>query len=791
MEKREDRDQAAHYFEEALKRVPDLLEAAQPLADIYVAREDWPSAERMMDVVVEKLSEKLARDSSGVQQSKDLCRQQYRLGYICEKLGQKDKARKAYEQAYALDSTYLPALEGYGNSLVHAQMYEQALKVYQTILIHHREDLTDLEVVEVYWQIGEIHLALKQPDRAQNHFEKALAIDSGHEPSLRAMVGLMDSAGRFDKAAELRHSLLRTLDGDEKFDMAVELGKLAREKLSDAHVAIDAYVTALKIKPDALDVMDALYILYRETRQGQKGADILERMLANPELRQETAKAKRVFFALGEIARDELKDQEKALAAFNAALDTDPRFVEAFSAIESLLGSHKQWKALEENYAKMIQRLPKTEETHAARMGLWRALGDLYMKVLKNSEGALMAYQVMATAMPEDAEVQETFAELATNTPGSESKAVGAYVNALARTKNPSKVLSALAGLYAKAKDYDAAYLAAQAVQGLAGGQLGAGEKEILTKLTPYAKRREVAQTPLTDRLWHMHLLHPGARGPLAQIMALLFSQAGQSYTAPISQYQIVPKKHRIDIANAPEYQIHHYRYVARLLGFEALELYSPFLIATRERLAKRSTEPAPDPLVGAEVCFTSPVCLRVGGKFFAEAGQKEVYYLLGRTLALVRPELVLTQAMAPERLEVVLQAAVALSGGPVRQGIPPQTLEAERKILDRALSEPARAALSRMVREYLKIATPKDIRRYMEAAELTAVRAGAFVAGEMEPVRRMVSGENGAAFRVQAKEKIRDLMVFSVSEDLRALRSAVGVQVEVGAPGTPVARRA
>jgi tetratricopeptide (TPR) repeat protein len=790
-EKREDRDQAGHYYEEAIRRAPDMLEAAQPLADTYVAREEWANAERMMDVVVERLAQKVALDPNDAQQSADLCRQQYRLGYICEKLQKKEKALLAFEQAYALDSTYLPALEGYGNSLVHAKRYEDALKVYQTILMHHGATLTDLEVVEVQWQIGEIHLALSQPDRAQNRFEKALAIDSAHEPSLRAMVALMDAAGRFDKAAEYRQRLVEALDGDAKFDVYVELGKLAREKLSDAHMAIDAYVGAVKIKPDALDVMDSLYVLYRETRQGQKGADILERMLAQPALRSDSAKAKRVLFALGEIARDELKDPEKALAAFNSALDADPRFIEAFTAIESLLGGQRQWKALEENYARMIQRLPKTDETHVARMGLWRALGDLYLKVLKNNEGALMAYQVMATAMPEDPGVQETFAELASRMPGQEAKALPAYVKALARTPAPGRILSALAEQYAKARDYDAAYLAAQAVAGLVG-EAGPGEKEILTKLSPYAKKKEVAQSALTDRLWQMHLLHPTARGPLAQIFGLLFAQAGHAYAVALSHYQVQPKKHRVDIAGAPEYQIHHYRYVARLLGFEALELYSPFLIATRERMAKRSREPAPEPQLGAEVCFTHPVCLKVGGKFFAESGQKEVYYLLGRTLTLARPELILTQSMAPERLEGVLAAAVALSGGQMRTGVPPQQLEDERRLLEKALSEPARAALARLVREYLKVAKPDDVRRYLEAAELTAARAGAFAAGELEAVRKAVSGELGAAYRIQPKEKLRDLMVFSVSDDLRALRAAVGIQLEVGASGSPaVARRA
>ena len=119
-----------------------------------------------------------------------------------------------------------------------------------------------------------------------------------------------------------------------------------------------------------------------------------------------------LLFALGESLRDELRDTGRAVEAFNAALDLDPLFIEAFSAIEAMLGAAKEWKQLEENYARMIQRLPKTDETESARMALWRTLGDLYLQVLKQPESALMAYKVAAAGLPDDATVQETYAEL-------------------------------------------------------------------------------------------------------------------------------------------------------------------------------------------------------------------------------------------------------------------------------------------------------------------------------------------------------------------------------------------
>ena len=77
-------------------------------------------------------------------------------------------------------------------------------------------------------------------------------------------------------------------------------------------------------------------------------------------------------------------------------------------------------------------------------------------------------------------------------------------------------------------------------------------------------------------------------------------------------------------------------------------------------------------------------------------------------------------------------------------------------------------------------MATPNDLRNFLEGAELSATRTGAFVAGEIDPVKRMVLSETGPSFRVQPRSKIRDLMVFALGEDLHALRVAVGTNVEV-----------
>jgi hypothetical protein len=219
---------------------------------------------------------------------------------------------------------------------------------------------------------------------------------------------------------------------------------------------------------------------------------------------------------------------------------------------------------------------------------------------------------------------------------------------------------------------------------------------------------------------------------------------------------------------------------VARLLGLEAVELFSPFLIATRDKLAKRSTEPAPDPLLGVEIVHSQPVCLKVGGKFFGDPQGKDTHAQLGRMLALLRPELIFASRFAPERLAAVFQGAVLLAGFQMRWTAHAPSVEAERQALESVMTEPFRAALTRLVPEVLRRLDTDPVKEYLEGAELTGVRCALFTAGDLEAVKKLVQGETGSSFRVAGKVKIRELMTFAVSEDLAALRTAVGTNVEV-----------
>src|SRR5690606_4361854 len=187
-----------------------------------------------------------------------------------------------------------------------------------------------------------------------------------------------------------------------------------------------------------------------------------------------------------------------------------------------------------------------------------------------------------------------------------------------------------------------------------------------------------------------------------------------------------------------------------------------------------------PDPVVGVQVLPSYPACLKVGGRFFGESGQKDVLYLLGQKMTYLRPEFALTQWVPPERLEAIIQAAMTLVVPNYRVTMDLRSVDAERQALHKVLSEPARAHLAQLARAWLPTAGPGSVRAYIEGADLTAARAGYFAAGDAQTVRQAIQAESGAGQRTPAGVRLRELTTFGVSDDLRALRQAAGVDVQI-----------
>ncbi|RMG14254.1 MAG: tetratricopeptide repeat protein, partial [Deltaproteobacteria bacterium] len=754
----EDPDAALRYFEEALQKTEDHLPSAEDASAIYVEREAWERAEELLRIVCRK------HEAAGLE-PKALGRYWYKLGYVRSKLARTEEAVEAFRRAFDCDATWLPTLEGLGAALVETQRWEEALKIYQTILIHHREAVTDLEVVEYYWQLGEINRHLGHNDRAIKNFEKALEIDPKHERALAGIIRLLEEEDEWDEAIEYRSRLLEELEDEQRYEMYLAIGRTAKEKLGDPYQAIDAYLGAHRLQPEQVAPLESLLVLYRETRQSSRAVEVLEKLVAHPEIREDKRRLRRYYFELAEIHRRDLKDRERALEYYEKTLDVDWAHAQAFAAIEEILTAERRWPDLEQAYARMIQRIPKTPKTHAVRMGLWKTIGELYRKVLRNLDGAIAAYKVVTRGNSEDVEAIETYAQLLAAKPGAEAEAVEAFHRALEVTTEPVRVARALLRLYSAQQNYDKSYCVAAVITHLIGDP-NEDEKKLYERLRPYA-RRDASHT-LTDRLWEQYLFHEKLKGPVAEILSIVYEHAGHALAVEPRALGIHPRRDRIDPAESMLYFANTYKYVARVLGTEGIPIYKS--AAQQE---------------GLGVGNTFPVCLLASEEVLGRSKRGHVRFTLAKALAFARPELALGRVHGLEELEVILQATASLvhPAFPVTQD--PAAVQRVQRALGKALSPEALGALQRLVHGWRPDRLLSDLRAYAEGVEHTANRAAILLAGDVAVAKACLMEDRGGAAKLPLRSKVRELVMFCLSEEYFQLRESLGLSVEVPTRGS------
>jgi hypothetical protein len=100
-----------------------------------------------------------------------------------------------------------------------------------------------------------------------------------------------------------------------------------------------------------------------------------------------------------------------------------------------------------------------------------------------------------------------------------------------------------------------------------------------------------------------------------------------------------------------------------------------------------------------------------------------------------------------------------------IRQYIQPMQLEGLRMVVKKFLAEGAKA----------------NIKRWVQTVEVTACRAGLLLCGDLEIAKKIIAAEPQQPGDLTAQEKLKELLLFSVSPQYHALRQTLGITIAVG----------
>ncbi len=740
---------AVQAFELALKYDEDNEDAALPLVHEYSQTERWSDAEPLAELLVRKARQ---RDKSEQHALNKL------LGKIHAAQKHHEKALKAYQAANLLDLTDQESIRGIADMAYELQDWPSALTNYQKVLTALGEDDVD-ERTDVYFRLGCIKQEQGQARQAINNFEKALALNAEHRPTLEALVDTYLKAGDFKQVAAYKRQILdSTFDGAERFKILLEIGEIWGEKDNNAIKAIGAFEEALELEPQNHVLLHKLLALYQQSSEWQKMVDTIA---AIADLEQKPELKARYIYTQAQIYRDKIADPDRAVELFNECLDLNPEYLEAFERINKILTTGKDWKQLERSYRKMLHRIAGKGNAELEHT-LWHQLGLIYRDRMQATEQAIDAFRMAAQTKPGVTVVHQILGELYELSERYD-EAITEQRTILSENALSVETYRNLYRLYLHKQAYDQAWCQAAALAFL--GKAEGEERQFFDDYRPQGML--AVQGRLSNELWVKHLMHADGSVYISRIFELIAPAALSAKVAQLkaqAKLPVLDKRFRQDPATSTVTFAKTFGWAAQVLSLQIPELYV------------RSDVP------GAilPVAATPPASV-AGQSVLSGFSPQELAFICGKHLATYRAEYYIRSLFPTQaELTVMLFAAVMLAAPSTP--VPPemaQQVQATAQELAKYLQPIQVEGLRLVVKKFIEDGAKVNIKRWSQAAELTACRAGLVVSGDLEIAKKILAAEPQIPGDPTPAEKLSELLKFSTSEDYSQIRRALGVAIQ------------
>ena len=758
-EKLDDAERAAKLFAQAIAvdlkpEAPELETAGERLVPIYLGSGRFSEVEPVLEALLRR-----ARPGGSGEDRARAADLEGRLAFTSHKLGKIERAVAGYQRALELAPESLPALAGYADLQVSRGAWPEVDRLYRVLLARHESVLPEKELLDIYVRLGRAATALGDREVALAYYEKASAQGGQNQTALEGIAGLHADEGDYAALVLDKRALLALADDAAKVRLLEEIGEIYLGKLNNLPQGIAAFQSALAIEPGRRATLQRLLELFTSARLWGQAADTLVR-LADLETAADV-RAKYLYTA-ALIRRDELNDAEGAVELLNRSLEDAPTEVKAFDAIERTLTEAGTWKELARNYRKMIKRLP-AQGFVELRLRLWNSLGEVSLRRLDDREMATTAFEVASSLEPENLQRHELLADLyVQGGPDRIDKAIAEHQLLVARSPDRLASYRALAKLYRDSGALDKQWCVAATL-----AFLRKADPE-LVQFYEHHRPREMrtAKRSFTDEIW-AKVAHPDEDRFVAAVFMLL----GHFVAATAAQqHQAVGlrRKERVDVGRDERAPLPTLRYVA-----QTLELPPPDVFF-------REAEPQSLSLLNLQEKGVLTPAFVIGQGYGKHVDEHDVVFELGKRMAFLRPERFLRCAVpSVSALDIALRSALALVGAGIGPGVYNGEVD---KLTDQLRRMVPKSVIEQMavVGQQLLSARGEviDMEAWMGATDLTAARVGFVLGSDLPAAARVISTEPSTTSPLVAKQRLKDLIAYSVSDSYFTVRKFLGLEL-------------
>jgi len=747
----QDMAEATQLYAEVLEHNPDSVAALEMLSDISWKEENWARTQPLLARMADSPQRSNAERSSLHQKAAS----------AALRTGADEAAKRHVREILALDPEPEVAVREWLDVVYSRQWWPEV----RDLALWLREQAKPLDeppaqAADLLVRLGKAHLELGDGEKALEALKEAISVEPSHRKGREFLAEALTRSGDSSAAFEHKAFLATALDtSDQKLKLLLEVGRTARTSLKDPERALAALAQARTIAPGDRALKGEVLELHTELGHWKEASALLME-LADEE--QPPARA-RYLAAAATILHYELKASEQALTLLERVLDDDPTDVKAIERIEKILTAKGAWRELALAYRRMIKRLGTAAqgEGRAVLLRVWRGLGQICRTHLRDRESAIAALEVCVELDPGSLAEQEALAELyEASGPERFGDVVRRRTHVFDKSADAEvmvRQLRALRRLYAQANQWDRVFCVCAALTVLQA----ANAEELALYERVAAAPLALPQAALTEELWQKVLYDPAEERRLS----LLFS-----CVSPVVMLQRAQEARAVGIrepfvlepATDPSG-------LARLF-----ELGAAVLHVTRPPLFLNPDFAGDLNIANVREASGPRATVVVGPNIANGRVERDLAFIVGRTLALVRPEhLVLAPSVvaSPAELAGIVLAAYKLCKA--NAAVPnPALYQPYLEMFHRLLPPQALEPLSSLIPWLNQNLATLDLEGWRAAAEKTADRAGLLLCGDLGAAVRMIHASRGPA----ASASVIDLVRFSVSETYLGLRDLLGL---------------
>lgn len=366
------REDAIHFFEQAVAaEEPDAV-AAERLEALYRESGDWVGVVRSL----------VGRSQSAPEPEQQVSHLLEAARVERDFRHDREAAARLYEQVLRIDETQTDALRFLVTYLYEAARYDEALPIASTLepAIQEGLDLDDfdarMDISSFFFRFAEMLRGALREDEAVARYERALEFNPAHLPTLEAVGPLYVAASSWDKVGEVYRQVLQLTGGQGDPQRVANtytmLGHVDREhnKMERAHKRFNK---ALEVFPNFVPALKGLAAVLAHNGEWNTLLTIYNSIIYHATVPADVVDA---YMTKGRVLDEKLQRPDKAIQHYDRSIAFDRRQPEAYLRRAELAMRRNNWEEAQDFARRGIEvasgpeRAPLDFALAAARVAL-------------------------------------------------------------------------------------------------------------------------------------------------------------------------------------------------------------------------------------------------------------------------------------------------------------------------------------------------------------------------------------------------------------------------------------